>query len=199
MLQHFNTHQIICGVDEAGRGCIAGPVVAAAIILPKDFTHIFLNDSKQLSEAQRNELRPIIEKNAIAFGVGIIDNIKIDEVNILQATYLAMHKAIEQITHKIDLLIIDGNRFKTYHNIPHQTIVKGDGKYIEIAAASILAKTYRDEMMDRLSLEFPVYQWQKNKGYPTIQHRKAVKEVGSCKYHRQTFRLLKEEQLSLFE
>lgn len=199
MLQHFNTHQIICGVDEAGRGCIAGPVVAAAIILPKDFTHIFLNDSKQLSEAQRNELRPIIEKNAIAFGVGVIDNIKIDEVNILQATYLAMHKAIEQITHKIDLLIIDGNRFKTYHNIPHQTIVKGDGKYIEIAAASILAKTYRDEMMDRLSLEFPVYQWQKNKGYPTIQHRKAVKEVGSCKYHRQTFRLLKEEQLSLFE
>lgn len=199
MLQHFNTHQIICGVDEAGRGCIAGPVVAAAIILPKDFTHIFLNDSKQLSEVQRNELRPIIEKNAIAFGVGIIDNIKIDEVNILQATYLAMHKAIEQITHKIDLLIIDGNRFKTYHNIPHQTIVKGDGKYIEIAAASILAKTYRDEMMDRLSLEFPVYQWQKNKGYPTIQHRKAVKEVGSCKYHRQTFRLLKEEQLSLFE
>lgn len=199
MLQHFNTHQIICGVDEAGRGCIAGPVVAAAIILPKDFTHSFLNDSKQLSEAQRNELRPIIEKNAIAFGVGIIDNIKIDEVNILQATYLAMHKAIEQITHKIDLLIIDGNRFKTYHNIPHQTIVKGDGKYIEIAAASILAKTYRDEMMDRLSLEFPVYQWQKNKGYPTIQHRKAVKEVGSCKYHRQTFRLLKEEQLSLFE
>jgi len=199
MLQHFNTHQIICGVDEAGRGCIAGPVVAAAIILPKDFTHSFLNDSKQLSEVQRNELRPIIEKNAIAFGVGIIDNIKIDEVNILQATYLAMHKAIEQITHKIDLLIIDGNRFKTYHNIPHQTIVKGDGKYIEIAAASILAKTYRDEMMDRLSLEFPVYQWQKNKGYPTIQHRKAVKEVGSCKYHRQTFRLLKEEQLSLFE
>lgn len=199
MLQHFNTHQIICGVDEAGRGCIAGPVVAAAIILPKDFTHSFLNDSKQLSEAQRNELRPIIEKNAIAFGVGIIDNIKIDEVNILQATYLAMHKAIEQITHKIDLLIIDGNRFKTYHNIPHQTIVKGDGKYIEIAAASILAKTYRDEMMDRLSLEFPVYQWQKNKGYPTIAHRKAVKEVGSCKYHRQTFRLLKEEQLSLFE
>ena len=194
MLQHFNFHQFICGVDEAGRGCIAGPVVAAIFILPKDF----LNDSKQLTEVQRNELRPIIEKNAIAFGVGIIDNTKIDEVNILQATYLAMHQAIEQIKQKIDVLIIDGNRFKAYKNIPHQTIIKGDGKYIEIAAASVLAKTYRDEIMEKLSLEFPEYQWQKNKGYPTIKHREAVKEFGSCIYHRQTFRLLKEEQLSLF-
>jgi ribonuclease HII len=198
MLQHFNFHQFICGVDEAGRGCIAGPVVAAAVILPKDFVHDFLNDSKQLTEVQRNELRPIIEKNAIAFGVGIIDNTKIDEVNILQATYLAMHQAIEQIKQKIDVLIIDGNRFKAYKNIPHQTIIKGDGKYIEIAAASVLAKTYRDEIMEKLSLEFPEYQWQKNKGYPTIKHREAVKENGSCIYHRQTFRLLKEEQLSLF-
>lgn len=198
MLQHFNFHQFICGVDEAGRGCIAGPVVAAAVILPKDFVHDFLNDSKQLTEVQRNELRPIIEKNAIAFGVGIIDNTKIDEVNILQATYLAMHQAIEQIKQKIDVLIIDGNRFKAYKNIPHQTIIKGDGKYIEIAAASVLAKTYRDEIMENLSLEFPEYQWQKNKGYPTIKHREAVKENGSCIYHRQTFRLLKEEQLSLF-
>jgi ribonuclease HII len=198
MLQHFNFHQFICGVDEAGRGCIAGPVVAAAVILPKDFVHDFLNDSKQLTEVQRNELRPIIEKNAIAFGVGIIDNTKIDEVNILQATYLAMHQAIEQIKQKIDVLIIDGNRFKAYKNIPHQTIIKGDGKYIEIAAASVLAKTYRDEIMEKLSLEFPEYQWQKNKGYPTIKHREAVKEFGSCIYHRQTFRLLKEEQLSLF-
>ncbi|HOU47294.1 MAG TPA: ribonuclease HII [Chitinophagales bacterium] len=198
MLQHFNFHQFICGVDEAGRGCIAGPVVAAAVILPKDFVHDFLNDSKQLTEVQRNELRPIIEKNAIAFGVGIIDNTKIDEVNILQATYLAMHQAIEQIKQKIDVLIIDGNRFKAYKNIPHQTIIKGDGKYIEIAAASVLAKTYRDEIMEKLSLEFPEYQWQKNKGYPTIKHREAVKENGSCIYHRQTFRLLKEEQLGLF-
>jgi len=198
MLQHFNFHQFICGVDEAGRGCIAGPVVAAAVILPKDFVHDFLNDSKQMTEVQRNELRPIIEKNAIAFGVGIIDNTKIDEVNILQATYLAMHQAIEQIKQKIDVLIIDGNRFKAYKNIPHQTIIKGDGKYIEIAAASVLAKTYRDEIMEKLSLEFPEFQWQNNKGYPTIKHREAVKENGSCIYHRQTFRLLKEEQLSLF-
>lgn len=199
MLQHFPSSKIVCGVDEAGRGCIAGPVVAAAVILPKNFTHDFLNDSKQLSEQQRNELRPIIEKNAIAFGIGIIDNRKIDEVNILQATYLAMHQAIDKIDKHVDLLIIDGNRFKSYKNTDHQTIIKGDGKYIEIAAASVLAKTYRDEIMEKLHDEFSVYQWKKNKGYPTIEHRKAVKEFGACKYHRQTFRLLKEEQLSLFE
>ena len=157
MLQHFSSSKIICGIDEAGRGCIAGPVVAAAVILPKNFSHDFLNDSKQLSEKQRNELRPLIEKKAIAFGVGIIDNHTVDEVNILQATYLAMHQAIEQVKQKIDLLIIDGNRFKSYKKIPHQTIIKGDGKYIEIAAASILAKTYRDEIMENLSLEFPIY------------------------------------------
>lgn len=198
MLQHFPSQKIICGVDEAGRGCIAGPIIAAAVILPKNFKHDFLNDSKQLSEKQRNELRPIIEENAIAFGVGIIDNHKIDEVNILQATYLAMHQAIEKINKQIDLLIIDGNRFKSYKNIEHQTIIKGDGKYIEIAAASVLAKTYRDEIMEKISLEFPMYHWHKNKGYPTIEHRNAVKENGSCVYHRQSFRLLKEEQLSLF-
>ncbi|MEZ5054948.1 MAG: ribonuclease HII [Chitinophagales bacterium] len=177
---------------------MAGPVIAAAVILPKNFKHDFLNDSKQLSEKQRNELRPIIEENAIAFGIGIIDNHKIDEVNILQATYLAMHQAIEKINKQIDLLIIDGNRFKSYKNIEHQTIIKGDGKYIEIAAASVLAKTYRDEIMEKISLEFPMYHWHKNKGYPTIEHRNAVKENGSCVYHRQTFQLLKEEQLSLF-
>lgn len=198
MLQHFASDKIICGVDEAGRGCIAGPVVAAAVILPKDFSHDFLNDSKQLSELQRDELRPVIEKNAIAYGVGIIDNHKIDEVNILQATYLAMHQAIEKLNQKIDLLIIDGNRFKPYKKTAHQTIIKGDGKYIEIAAASILAKTYRDEIMKNLHHEFPAYKWKKNKGYPTIEHRAAVIESGSCIYHRQTFRLLKEEQLSLF-
>ncbi len=198
MLQHFRSTKIICGVDEAGRGCIAGPVVAAAVILPKNFKHNFLNDSKQLTEKQRNELRPIIEENAISYGIGIIDNHTIDEVNILQATYLAMHQAIDKLNQKIDLLIIDGNRFKPYKNIAHETIIKGDGKYIEIAAASVLAKTYRDELMEKLSLEFPIYNWQKNKGYPTIEHRKAVKEFGSCVYHRQTFQLLKPEQLSLF-
>lgn len=198
MLQHFRSTKIICGVDEAGRGCIAGPVVAAAVILPKNFKHNFLNDSKQLTEKQRNELRHIIEENAISYGIGIIDNHTIDEVNILQATYLAMHQAIDKLNQKIDLLIIDGNRFKPYKNIAHETIIKGDGKYIEIAAASVLAKTYRDELMEKLSLEFPIYNWQKNKGYPTIEHRKAVKEFGSCVYHRQTFQLLKPEQLSLF-
>lgn len=198
MLQHFPSDKIICGVDEAGRGCIAGPVVAAAVILPKDFSHGFLNDSKQLSEQQRNELRPIIERHAIAFGVGIIDNHKVDEVNILQATYLAMHQAIDQLKKKPELLIIDGNRFKPYKKITHETIIKGDGKFIEIAAASILAKTYRDEIMEKLHEEFPDYNWQKNKGYPTIEHRKAVKEFGSCIYHRQTFQLLKPEQLSFF-
>lgn len=198
MLQHFPSDKIICGVDEAGRGCIAGPVVAAAVILPKDFSHGFLNDSKQLSEQQRNELRPIIERHAIAFGVGIIDNHKVDEVNILQATYLAMHQALDQLKKKPELLIIDGNRFKPYKKITHETIIKGDGKFIEIAAASILAKTYRDEIMEKLHEEFPDYNWQKNKGYPTIEHRKAVKEFGSCIYHRQTFQLLKPEQLSLF-
>ncbi|MBK9793215.1 MAG: ribonuclease HII [Sphingobacteriales bacterium] len=198
MLQHFKSPKIICGVDEAGRGCIAGPVVAAAVILPRNFRHDFLNDSKQLTEKQRNELKPIIEANALAFGIGIIDNHKVDEVNILQATYLAMHQAIEQLKKKPDLLIIDGNRFKPYKTIEHQTIIKGDGKYIEIAAASVLAKTYRDEIMEKLHEEFPDYNWQKNKGYPTIEHRKAVKEFGSCEYHRQTFQLLKPEQLRLF-
>lgn len=198
MLQHFPSNKIICGVDEAGRGCIAGPVVAAAVILPKDFTHDFLNDSKQLNEQQRNELRPIVEKHAISFGVGIIDNQKIDEVNILQATYLAMHQAIDNLKRKIDILIIDGNRFKPYKNIEHKTIIKGDGKYIEIAAASVLAKTYRDEIMEKMHEEFTMYNWKKNKGYPTIEHRNAIKEYGSCNYHRMTFQLLKPEQLSLF-
>jgi ribonuclease HII len=198
MLQHYPSSKIICGVDEAGRGCIAGPVVAAAVILPKNFKHDFLNDSKQLSEKQRNELRPLIEENAIAFGIGIIDNFKIDEVNILQATYLAMHKAIDNLNKNPTLLLIDGNRFKPYKKTAHLSIIKGDATYIEIAAASVLAKTYRDEMMEKLHEAFPFYNWQKNKGYPTIEHRKAVKEFGSCRYHRQTFQLLKPEVLTLF-
>ena len=199
MLQHFKSSKTICGVDEAGRGCLAGPVVAAAVILPKDFTHDFLTDSKQLSEQQRNELRPIIERHALSFGVGIIDNHKIDEVNILQATFLAMHQAIDNLNRKIDLLIIDGNRFKPYKKIKHTTVIQGDATYIEIAAASVLAKTYRDEWMEKLHLDFPHYNWKQNKGYPTIAHRKAITEFGSCNHHRQTFRLLKEEQMILFE
>lgn len=191
-------NKVICGIDEAGRGCIAGPVVAAAVILPDDFSHPLLNDSKKLSEEQRNLLRPLIESAAIAFGVGIVDNKIVDEINILQATYRAMHLATDRLKVLPDLLLIDGNRFRPYKNIAHKTIIKGDGKYMQIAAASVLAKTYRDEMMERLHLEFPAYNWQKNKGYPTIEHRKAVNEYGSCIYHRQTFRLLKDEQLCLF-
>lgn len=191
-------NKVICGIDEAGRGCIAGPVVAAAVILPDDFSHPLLNDSKKLSEEQRNLLRPLIESAAIAFGVGIVDNKIVDEINILQATYRAMHLATDRLKVLPDLLLIDGNRFRPYKNIAHKTIIKGDGKYMQIAAASVLAKTYRDEMMEQLHLEFPAYNWQKNKGYPTIEHRKAVKEYGSCIYHRQTFRLLKDEQLCLF-
>ena len=184
MLQHFDSAKTICGVDEAGRGCIAGPVVAAAVILPKDFRHPFLNDSKQLNVRQRNELRPVIEANAVAFGVGIIDNNIIDDINILQATYRAMHAAVGQLASLPELLIIDGNRFKPYPGITHQTIIKGDGKYMEIAAASVLAKTYRDVIMEQLHLEFPMYLWKKNKGYPTIEHREAVAKYGSCPYHR---------------
>lgn len=191
-------NKVICGIDEAGRGCIAGPVVAAAVILPDDFSHPLLNDSKKLSEEQRNLLRPLIESAAIAFGVGIVDNQIIDEINILQATYRAMHLATDRLKVLPDLLLIDGNRFRPYKNIAHKTIIKGDGKYMQIAAASVLAKTYRDEMMERLHLEFPAYNWQKNKGYPTLAHRAVVKELGSCRYHRQTFQLLKPEQLALF-
>ncbi len=191
-------NKVICGIDEAGRGCIAGPVVAAAVILPDDFSHPLLNDSKKLSEEQRNLLRPLIESAAIAFGVGIVDNQIVDEINILQATYRAMHLATDRLKVLPDLLLIDGNRFRPYKNIAHKTIIKGDGKYMQIAAASVLAKTYRDEIMERLHLEFPAYNWQKNKGYPTLAHRAVVKELGSCRYHRQTFQLLKPEQLTIF-
>lgn len=185
-------------MDEAGRGCLAGPVVAAAVILPKKFKNEILTDSKQLKEKDRDALRIIIEENAIAFGIGIIDNYKIDEVNILQATYLAMHDAISSLKIKPELLLIDGNRFKPYKKIAHETIIKGDGKFIEIAAASVLAKTYRDEIMRKLHEEFPIYNWQKNKGYPTVAHRKVIYERGSCNYHRHSFQLLKPEQLTLF-
>ena len=199
MLKPFYQKDLIeAGCDEAGRGCLAGPVFAAAVILPVNFNHPLLNDSKQVTEKNRNELRLVIEKSALAFAVASIDNDEIDKINILKASFKAMHLALDKLKKKPQLLLIDGNRFYTYKKIPHQTIIKGDGKYIEIAAASILAKTYRDEIMENLSLEFPIYQWQKNKGYPTIAHRAVIKENGSCIYHRQTFRLLKEEQLRLF-
>jgi ribonuclease HII len=178
------------GVDEAGRGCYAGPVFAAAVILPKDFFHPLLNDSKKLSEKQRDILRPIIEKESIAFGVAPVDNEEIDQINILQASYKAMHLSIDQLKPKPNSLLIDGNRFKLYKKISHQCIVKGDGKFACIAAASILAKTYRDEYMNLIHKEFPDYGWDKNKGYGTAVHRSAIERMGLCKYHRKSFNIL---------
>lgn len=178
------------GLDEAGRGCYAGPVFAAAVILPADFFHPLLNDSKQLKERDRDTLRPIIEKESIAYAVAAIDNDEIDTINILQASYKAMHVSLDQLPLQPEFLLIDGNRFKAYKTIPHQCIVKGDGKYAAIAAASILAKTYRDELMYTLHNEFPEYGWNKNKGYGTAQHRKAIEEYGLCKYHRKSYNIL---------
>lgn len=192
--QYFHINKTEAGIDEAGRGCYSGPVVAAAVILPKDFYHPLLNDSKKLSEKQRDELRPIIEKEAISFGVSFIDNEDIDKINILQATYKAMHQSIGKLTLQPELLLIDGNRFKPYPAIPHHCIIKGDGKFASIAAASILAKTYRDELMHALDLEHPVYGWKKNKGYGTMQHRKAIEENGLCVYHRKSYNILPGKQ-----
>ncbi|MCO5260354.1 MAG: ribonuclease HII [Crocinitomicaceae bacterium] len=186
------------GCDEAGRGCLAGPVVAAAVILPDDFSNDLLNDSKQLTDKQRYALRPIIEKEAISWAVGIVDNSEIDEINILNASFLAMHRAIEQLKTTPQQLLIDGNRFKTYKNIPHLCMVKGDGRFMNIAAASVLAKTYRDDLMDQLHEEFPFYGWKKNKGYPTAEHRNGIREHGTTPYHRMSFTLLPDKQLSLF-
>lgn len=199
-LSPFLTKTLIeAGCDEAGRGCLAGPVVAAAVILPKDFSHPLLNDSKQLSEKHRNELRIIIESSALAFAVSFVDETKIDEINILNASILAMHRAVDQLEITPELLLIDGNRFHTYQDIPHECIIKGDSKFLSIAAASILAKTYRDEYMFRIHEEFPYYDWKKNKGYPTKKHRIEILQNGDCKYHRKTFTLLPANQLSLFE
>ena len=181
------------GTDEAGRGCLCGPVVAAAVILPDNFEHHFLNDSKQLTEKKREELRSFIEKNAIAWSVSFIDEQKIDKINILQASILAMQTSIKQLKITPEFIVVDGNKFKPVENIPHQTIVKGDAKYMNIAAASILAKTYRDEFMQKIHLEFPQYNWKRNKGYPTKEHRNAIREFGITKYHRKTFRLLPEQ------
>lgn len=175
------------GCDEAGRGCLAGPVFAAAVILPEGFENDILNDSKKLTEKQRYALRPVIEEQALAFAVGIVDNNEIDQINILNASFLAMHRAIAQLTLKPDHLLIDGNRFNAYPQIPHTCIIEGDGKYLSIAAASILAKTYRDDYMDILHKEYPCYGWLTNKGYPTLFHRQAICQAGISCYHRKTF------------
>lgn len=192
--------KIICGCDEAGRGCLAGPVVAAAVILPKDYEHPLLNDSKQVKESNRNDLRKIIEQDALAYGIGIVSHQEIDQINILKASFLAMHRAIDQLSILPEWLIIDGNKFAKYKNIGHQCVVKGDSKYTQISAASILAKTYRDEYMDQLAKEYPHYAWEINKGYPTPIHREAIRVHGPTPYHRMTFRLLPpQENLSLFD
>lgn len=191
--KYYLENTIEAGTDEAGRGCLAGPVVAASVILPNNFEHPLLNDSKQLTEKQRDILRPIIEEKALAYGVAFISEETIDEINILQASILGMHKSIEKLTVIPEHIIVDGNKFNKYQNIPHTTIVKGDAKFRSIAAASVLAKTYRDEFMQKIDTEFPSYYWKQNKGYPTKQHRAAIREFGSTKYHRKSFKLLPEQ------
>lgn len=196
LLPYFQDEFIEAGCDEAGRGCLAGPVFAAAVILPKNFQHDLLNDSKQLRESDRFALRQIIEQEALAFGVSMVDHQEIDKINILNASIKAMHLSVDKLTIRPSFIIIDGNRFKPYQDIPHQCVIKGDGKYFSIAAASILAKTYRDEFMLNLACEYPKYDWANNKGYPTVKHRKAVIEFGMTPYHRKSFRV-SDPQLSL--
>lgn len=179
--------RVEAGCDEAGRGCLAGPVFAAAVILPENFENDLLNDSKKLTEKQRYTLRPIIESQAIAYAIGIVDNHEIDKINILNASFLAMHRAIAQLKVIPDHLLIDGNRFRVYQGIDHSCIIKGDSKFLPIAAASVLAKTYRDDYMNTIHLEYPQYDWIKNKGYPTLYHRKKVREIGISPYHRISF------------
>jgi ribonuclease HII len=196
-LKRYHQKGIVeAGCDEAGRGCLAGPVVAAAVILPPRFDHPLLNDSKKLSEKHRAILRPIIEEKAVAWGVGIVSVNEIDQINILNASFLAMHRAIDQLSQKPQLLLIDGNRFKPYANISHACIIKGDGIYRSIAAASILAKTHRDEIMEKLDEQHIEYRWKANKGYPTTDHRKAIHAHGPCIHHRMSFTLLP-QQLTL--
>lgn len=196
LLPYFEPDRIEAGCDEAGRGCLAGAVFAAAVILPSDFKNDDLNDSKQLSEKKRYLLRPVIEKEAIAWAVGIVSAEEIDRINILKASFLAMHRAVEQLKVKPEHLLIDGNRFTPYPGISHTTVIKGDGKYLSIAAASILAKTWRDDYMNELATAYPDYLWQENKGYPTKAHREAIRQHGITPYHRKTFTLLP-EQLTL--
>lgn len=193
LIKSHTNFSLECGTDEAGRGCLAGPVTAAAVILPKNFKNSILNDSKQLSEKKRDVLKPIIEAQASTFGVAHIFQEEIDRINILNASILAMHKSIDLLTKKPQFIIVDGNKFKPYNNIPFEAIVKGDGKYLSIAAASILAKTYRDMYMNTIHEEYPMYNWKQNKGYPTKEHRAAIIKYGITKYHRKSFRLLPEQ------
>jgi ribonuclease HII len=190
---NYSKHILECGTDEAGRGCLAGPVTAAAVILPKHFTNTVLNDSKQLSEKKRDLLKPIIESEALTFGVTHVFQEEIDKINILNASILAMHKSIGQLNPIPEFIIVDGNKFKPYNNIDFKTIIKGDSKYMSIAAASVLAKTYRDIYMNTIHEEYPMYNWKQNKGYPTKQHREAIRKYGVTKHHRKTFRLLPEQ------
>lgn len=197
MLQsHYYEGLIEAGCDEAGRGCLAGSVYAAAVILPPDYHNELLNDSKQLTEKRRYALREQIERDAVAWAVGIVTPEEIDHINILNASILAMHRALDQLKVRPEAVIVDGNRFKKYRELPHTTIVKGDGKYLSIAAASILAKTYRDDYMNQLAEEFPQYDWKQNKGYPTKKHRDAIREYGITPYHRLSYNLLGDGQLS---
>ncbi len=197
LLPYLNSGVVEAGCDEAGRGCLAGAVYAAAVILPPDFQCELLNDSKQLTERQRYQLRPIIEQEAVAWAVGVVTPEEIDKINILNASFLAMHRAIDGLQVRPQHLLIDGNRFRKYKDLPHTTVVKGDGKLMSIAAASVLAKTYRDDYMNALHKEYPHYDWDKNKGYPTKAHREAIAQHGTTPYHRLTFNLLGDGQLSL--
>jgi len=190
---NFSDYTLECGTDEAGRGCLAGPVTAAAVILPQNFTNILLNDSKKLSEKKRLLLRSIIENQCTCYGVAHVFESDIDRINILNASILAMHKSIDALKTNPEFIIVDGNKFKPYKGINFETIIKGDGKYLSIAAASVLAKTYRDDFMNKIHEEYPMYNWKKNKGYPTKEHRAAIKKYGITKYHRKTFKLLPEE------
>ena len=196
LASHYYEGKIEAGCDEAGRGCLAGSVYAAAVFLPDDYQNDLLNDSKQLTEKRRYQLREIIQRDAIAWAVGIVTPEEIDKINILNASILAMHRALDQLMIRPEAIIVDGNRFKPYQQIPHTTIVKGDGKYLSIAAASILAKTYRDDYMNHLAEEYPQYDWLSNKGYPTKKHREAIKQYGITPYHRKSYNLLGDGQLS---
>jgi ribonuclease HII len=190
---NYSGFSLEAGTDEAGRGCLSGPVVAAAVILPENFTHPFLNDSKQLSEKKREKLKPFIEANALAFAVSFVWQEEIDKINILQASITAMRRSIEKLKITPEFIIVDGNKFNKYKEIPHKTIVKGDAKYLSIAAASVLAKTYRDAYMVKIHKEFPKYNWAKHKGYPTKEHRNGIREFGVTTHHRKTFKLLPEQ------
>lgn len=193
LLNTYSNLILEAGTDEAGRGCLAGPVTAAAVILKEGFQSDLINDSKQLSEKKRELLRPIIEQEVHAYAVVHIDPLEIDRINILNASILGMHYALDKLRCPPEFIIVDGNKFKNYQEIPHECIIKGDGKYLSIAAASILAKTHRDEYMSKIHEEFPMYQWKKNKGYPTKEHREAIRKYGSTKYHRKSFRLLPQQ------